>query len=234
MRLYRATAVPRDGSQLSSLVDVLAYRAELPHRLSAVRHTEHDPQRLAAAGSPRHSAIAAYRGPAAPPAATRNQGVLAREMSHIRNNDLWVMGLADLMTRVPADTVLRRPGAGRLQRVLASITGDFPVSWSTVLLLYLAPRLFELVAARLIPHPRVRADAEAARLTGDPKDSATALQRLESGTGHFWEDSMFPVPAALPFRRCCVRIPQPRTALTVFCRSTTPNRSSPSTSSSSR
>ncbi|HKZ96407.1 MAG TPA: hypothetical protein VJ045_05460, partial [Hyphomicrobiaceae bacterium] len=32
MRLYRATPVPQDDSQLSSLVDVLAYRAELARR----------------------------------------------------------------------------------------------------------------------------------------------------------------------------------------------------------
>src|SRR5690606_27725597 len=32
MRLYRATPAPPDDSQLSSLVDVLAYRAELPRR----------------------------------------------------------------------------------------------------------------------------------------------------------------------------------------------------------
>jgi heat shock protein HtpX len=32
-------------------------------------------------------------------------------------------------------------------------------------------------------------------LTGDPKALASALRRLETYTGHFWEDLMFPVPA---------------------------------------
>jgi heat shock protein HtpX len=45
------------------------------------------------------------------------------------------------------------------------------------------------------------ADIEAAGLTGDPMGLASALRRLETYTGHFWEDLMFPVPAR--------RVPQP-------------------------
>ncbi|MGE0022157.1 MAG: M48 family metalloprotease, partial [Hyphomicrobium sp.] len=45
------------------------------------------------------------------------------------------------------------------------------------------------------------ADRTAAALTGDPASVASALSRLETYTGHFWEDLMFPVPAR--------RVPQP-------------------------
>ncbi len=50
------------------------------------------------------------------------------------------MGLADLITRFLQ--ILSYVALGlAVYNVLAAITGDFPVSWSTVLLLYLAPAI---------------------------------------------------------------------------------------------
>ena len=173
MRLYRATAVPRDGSQLSSLVDVLAYRAELPHR-PVLYVIPSMTLNAFAAGSPRHSAIAVTEGLLRRLSLREIAGVLAHEMSHIRNNDLWVMGLADLMTRVLQ--ILSYVALGlAVYNVLASFTGDFPVSWSTVLLLYLAPAFSSLLQLGLSRTREFEADAEAARLTGDPEGLATAL-----------------------------------------------------------
>ena len=61
MRLYQATLVPRDDSQLASLMDVLAYRAELPRRpdLYVIPSLTLN---AFAAGSRDHSAIAVTEG----------------------------------------------------------------------------------------------------------------------------------------------------------------------------
>lgn len=198
MRLYRATPVPRDDSQLSNLVDVLTHRAELPYR-PALYVIPSMTLNAFAAGSPKHSAIAITEGLLRRLTLREIAGVLAHEMSHIKNNDLWVMGLADLITRFLQ--ILSYVALGlAVYNVLAAITGDFPVSWFTVLLLYLAPAFSSLLQLGLSRTREFEADAEAARLTGDPKGLASALQRLESGTGHFWEDLMFPVPGRrVPF-----------------------------------
>ncbi|AHB49301.1 protease [Hyphomicrobium nitrativorans NL23] len=199
MRLYRATPVPQDDSQLSSLVDVLAYRAALPRRpdLYVVPSLTLN---AFAAGSRDHSAIAVTEGLLRRLSLAETAGVLAHEVAHIRNNDLLVMGLADVITRVLQLMSYAALGIA-LYNGLAFLTGEDPISWWVVLTLYLAPALFSLLQLGLSRTREFQADADAAALTGDAPALASALRRLETTTGHFWEDLMFPVPGR--------RVPQP-------------------------
>ncbi len=193
MRLYQATRVPRDDSQLSSLVDVLAYRAELPSRpeLYVVPSLTLN---AFAAGSRNHSAIAVTEGLLRRLSLPETAGVLAHEMAHIRNNDLLVMGLADVMTRVLQFLSYAALGLA-LFNVFAIVRDEETISWWAVLLLYLAPALSSLLQLGLSRAREFKADADAAALTGDAASLGSALRHLETHTGHFWEDLMFPVPA---------------------------------------
>lgn len=199
MRLYRATALPRDTSQLSSLIDVLAYRAELPARpdLYVIPSLTLN---AFATGTPERSAIAVTEGLLRRLTLREIAGVLAHEMSHVRNNDLWIMSLADVVTRF-LQLLSYVALALAVVNVVASLSGEEAVSWWTVLLLYLAPAVSSLLQLSLSRAREFDADLEAAALTGDPLGLASALRRLETYTGHFWEDLMFPVPSR--------RIPQP-------------------------
>ncbi|HRO50825.1 MAG TPA: zinc metalloprotease HtpX [Hyphomicrobium sp.] len=192
MRLYQATLVPRDDSQLASLMDVLAYRAELPRRpdLYVIPSLTLN---AFAAGSRDHSAIAVTEGLLRRLTLAETAGVLAHEVAHIRNNDLLVMGLADVITRVLQLMSYAALGLA-LYNGLAFLTGEDPISWWVVLALYLAPALSSLLQLGLSRAREFQADADAAALTGDPQALASALRRLETYTGHFWEDLMFPVP----------------------------------------
>jgi heat shock protein HtpX len=199
MRLYRATPVPRDDSQLSSLVDVLAYRAELKRRPSLYVIPSMTLNAFAT-GSPEHSAIAVTEGLLRRLTLREISGVLAHEMSHIRNNDLWVMGLADVVTRFLQ--LLSYVALGlAVFNVYAALSGEEIISWWAILLLYLTPALSSLLQLGLSRTREFDADLEAAALTGDPLGLASALRRLETYTGRFWEDLMFPVPTR--------RVPQP-------------------------
>lgn len=199
MRLYRARAVPQESdSQLSSLVDVLSYRAEIAR--PALYVVPSMTLNAFAAGTPQHSAIAVTEGLLRRLTLREISGVLAHEMSHIRNNDLWIMGLADLMTRL-LQLMSYLALALAILNVVAALDGDQFVSWWAVLLLYLAPALSSLMQLGLSRTREFDADLEASQLTGDPLGLASALRRLETYTGHFWEDLMFPVPAR--------RVPQP-------------------------
>jgi heat shock protein HtpX len=200
MRLYRARQVPAgDGSQLSSLVDVLAFRAELPKR-PALYVVPSMTLNAFAAGSPDRAAIAITEGLLRRLTLREIAGVLAHEMSHIRNNDLHVMGFADLVTRL-LQMLSYVALALTILNLLFALQQDQFISWWVVLLLYLAPAISSLLQLALSRAREYDADLEAVGLTGDPQGLAAALRRLETYTGHVWEDLMFPVPAR--------RVPQP-------------------------
>lgn len=192
MRLYQATRIPPDDSQLSSLVDVLAYRAELPQRpdLYVIPSATLN---AFAAGSRAHSAIAVTEGLLRRLSLAETAAVLAHEVAHVRNNDLFVMGFADVMTRVLQLMSYVALGLA-LYNVVALVRGEDAVSWWAVLGFYLAPALSSLLQLGLSRSREFDADRIAALLTGDAPALASALRRLETTTGHFWEDLMFPVP----------------------------------------
>ncbi|HYG90880.1 MAG TPA: zinc metalloprotease HtpX [Azospirillum sp.] len=118
-------------------------------------------------------------------------GVLAHEVSHIRNNDLAVMGLADMvanLTRFMAlfGTILL------LFNLPLMLMEQEPFPWALVLLLTLAPTAGALLQLALSRTREFDADLDAAHLTGDPEGVASALVRIEGLQGRFWEGMMFP------------------------------------------
>jgi heat shock protein HtpX len=200
MRMYSGVQVSeRSGGQLLAIVDELARRAELPRR-PRLYVIPSGTLNAFATGAPDNAAIGITEGLLRRLTMREIAGVLAHEMSHIRNNDLRVMGIADIMTRM---TQLMSYAALFLAtlNVLAALSGEQYAPWSAVLLLYLAPVFASLLQLGLSRAREFDADTEAAGLTGDPLGLASALNRLERYTGHFWEDLMFPVPGR--------RVPQP-------------------------
>lgn len=192
MRLYRATPVAQDDSQLASLVDVLAYRAELKARpkLYAIPSMT---VAAFAAGSPERPAIAVTEGLLRQLSLRETAGVLAHEMSHIRNNDLEVLGLADLVTRVLQIFAYAAFVLAAIN-IYTGLYGREAVPWLAILVLYAAPALSSFLQLGLSRAREFDADREAVALTGDAAGLAQALARIENKTGRFWEDLMFPVP----------------------------------------
>jgi len=118
-------------------------------------------------------------------------GVLAHEISHIRNRDLWLMSLADLI--------------GRLTRLmtllgLALLVVGLPLwlgaaaqlPWALLLLLLFAPQLTMLLQLALSRAREFDADLDAAGLTGDPAGLASALLKLERRQRGVWEQILMP------------------------------------------
>lgn len=199
MRLYRGKLQPPGHDQLSRIIDELSARAELPARPDFYVIPSATLNAFAT-GNPKHSAIAVTEGLLRRLTMREIIGVIGHEMSHIRNNDLWLMNVADVMTRyVQVMSYVALYFA--ITNLLALTTGDMTVSWFGIALLYLAPALSSLLQLALSRTREFDADREGAMLTGDPLGLASALSRLDNSTGHFWEDLAFPVPAR--------RTPQP-------------------------
>src|SRR5690606_35875501 len=94
MRLYRGRLHPPCRNQLSYIVDEPSRRAQLTRRpdLYVIPSATLN---AFATGSPQHSAIAVTEGLLRNMTLREIAGVIAHEIRHIRNNDLWLMNLAD-------------------------------------------------------------------------------------------------------------------------------------------
>ena len=153
-----------------------------------------------AAGTPDNAVIGITEGLLRRLALPELAGVLAHEISHVRNNDLAILGLADAMTRF-AQLLAYLAVFLALFNLPAFLLGDSEIPLIVLALLYLAPTAGSLIQLALSRTRELDADLEAASLTGDPESLISALQKLERYHGHFWEDMRLPVPGR--------RIPQP-------------------------
>ncbi len=118
-------------------------------------------------------------------------GVLAHEMSHIRNNDVWLMGMADLAGRMTR--VMSLFGIGLLLfSVPMWLQGSSLVSVVLILLLIFAPQLTTLLQLALSRSREFDADLDAAGLTNDPAGLSSALAKLERQQRSPWEQILMP------------------------------------------
>jgi heat shock protein HtpX len=125
-------------------------------------------------------------------------GVLAHEVSHIRHNDMWIMSVADSVSRLVR--MMSVFGQVLLLINLPMLLMDqVRISWLLIAVLILAPTASALLQLALSRNREFDADLEAAALTGDPQGLAAALERLERAQGSMWERIVFSGP----------RIPEP-------------------------
>lgn len=210
MRLYGAKPIaPAQAPELWHALAQLADRAKLP----IVPTLYYVPSRLLnafAVGNRNQAAIAVTDGLLRKLELRELVGVLAHEISHIRNNDIWVMGLADMFSR--ATSVLSFTGLLLLMMsfilyLVMAISGiDFwpeaSISWLAILLLIFAPALSSLAQLALSRTREYDADLNAAWLTGDTDGLASALAKIERIQGG-WLEYVFlpghrvPVPSIL-------------------------------------
>jgi heat shock protein HtpX len=200
MRFYRARQIdPNNGGQIIHIVDALSDRAELPAppRVYVIPSMTLN---AFATGTPQNAVIGITVGLLRRLSLNELAGVLAHEISHVRNNDLSVMGLADVMTRF-TQVLAYLAIFLALFNLPAFLLGDAEIPLIGLVLLYLAPTAGSLIQLALSRTREYDADLEAVSLTGDPGSLISALQKLERYQGRFWEDMRLPVPAR--------RIPQP-------------------------
>ncbi len=191
MRIYKAQQVdPNHGRQLMRIMEILSDRAELSTipRLYTIPSATLN---AFATGRENQAVIGMTEGMLRKLNLREIAAVLAHEISHIRNNDLWIMGLADTMSRVTQIFSFIGIGLVILNLPLA-LFGQPTFSWSAALLLYFTPTISSLLQLALSRAREFDADLEAAQLTGDPAALASALSKLDRDNGHFWEDMLAP------------------------------------------
>ena len=181
-----ALLAPSDlkGRQLDNVVEEMAIASGLPKPKVYVV-PDPDPNAFATGRDPAHASIAVTRGLLEMMNREELQGVIAHEMSHIRNYDTRVMTVtAALLGAVLLlhDWSVRsgswrgrdsgdRKGSGAGQLVLF-------VVW--VVLALMAPLLGQLIAMSISRSREYLADASGAELTRNPLGLASALQKLQA------------------------------------------------------
>lgn len=179
LRLYRARPLhPMEIPALYEMLAELARRAELPV-VPTLCYVPSDMVNAFTVGGRRDAVIGITDGLLRALNWREIAGVLAHEVSHIRNDDLRVMGLADLMSRLTNLLSL----FGQLL-VLVHLPQVFwgnqvQVNWWALALLIFAPHIALLVQLGLSRTREFHADLNAVSLTGDPEGLASALAKIE-------------------------------------------------------
>jgi heat shock protein HtpX len=201
MSLYGARPIiPKQMPALYEAVNLLAARAEL-NQPPKLYYIPSEVLNAFAVGRPAGSAVAITDGLLKTLSFDELLAVLAHEISHIRNNDLWIMGLADMFSRTTRLLSL----IGQLLlwvNLPLLLIGAVTINWLAILLLLLAPNLSALAQLSLSRTREYHADLNAVLLMGDADALASALMKIEQYQGD-WMEQLFmpgykvPVPSIL-------------------------------------
>jgi len=137
------------------------------------------PNAFATGRSPKHAAVAVTTGILELMDYGELEGVLAHELSHVRNRDILISSIA--ATVAAALSILIRlafwTGMGRSNR------RNDPLSGVVTLLAFILAPLAAMVIQMAISRSReFEADRSGATMTGSPLALARALEKLEAGT----------------------------------------------------
>ena len=191
LRLYNARHIPLQNiPQIGLILNALAERARLPAvpKLFVIASSN---MNAFAVGRQNDSAIAVTDGLLRGLNLRQLTGVLAHELSHIANDDVQVMGLADIASRLTSALQT----AGIVLFLFGLWQGTHVILAAVVM--FLAPMVGVLLQLALSRSREYQADLNACQLTGDPAGLASALQTLERKQGALWE-SMLPPGGRLP------------------------------------
>lgn len=173
LAMYRAKQV-EDGWLVDTVAD-LAARAELP--MPKVYIIDNDqPNAFATGRNPEHAAVAVTKGILDILDERELRGVLAHELTHVKNRDTLTMTVTATL-------------AGALS-TLANFAMFFGTSGrdrqggpiGTLLLIILAPLAAMLVQMAISRTREYEADKGGAEISGDPKALASALAKMEQKT----------------------------------------------------
>ncbi len=191
LRMYRARPLtPSEAPDLVEMVRDLSERANLP----TVPQLNYIPTRVVnafATGTKSQAYIGVTDGILNVLTERELRGVLAHEITHLVNNDLTVMGLADMVSRVTF-TVSRIGQLLLFINLPWVLMGGGGMPWLFIIVMIAAPMIVSLLQLALSRTREFDADLGAARLTGDPRGLASALQKIERIQGGVFERIFMP------------------------------------------
>ena len=187
LRVSRAhPADPVTYARLHNLVEGLCIAGGLPKPAVYVID-DPAPNAFATGRNPRHAAIAVTTGLLEKMNRVELEGVVAHELSHIRNYDILVSTLAVTMVgaiAVMTDVAIRLMwwNGGRVSRAGDRDRGGNPLALVGFALLILAPIVAKAMQAAVSRRRETLADVSACQLTRYPPGLIGALEKLKADT----------------------------------------------------
>jgi heat shock protein HtpX len=178
--LWSSGAKPVSREQLPRLYAVmerLAAKANLPlPKLYVV--AEPAPNAFATGRNPRHASVAVTQGLLELLNDEELEGVIAHELSHVRNYDILISSIAATI----AGAIVHLASMGRWAMIFGGWGGDRDDrdggGIAAILMLFLAPLAAMLLQLGLSRQREYSADATGARMVGNPYGLMSALQKL--------------------------------------------------------
>ena len=171
--------------ELVRAVENMAIAAGLDRTAPVYLIEDDAPNAFAAGRTPKDAYVAATTGLVAMMDRRELEGVMAHEISHIRNRDVRLMTLAAVLVGVialMADLLFRVSLFGGGRRDDRDNGGNIIALVVGIAALVLAPISAALLQASLSRRREYLADSSAAEITGDPEGLARALAKLGNDT----------------------------------------------------
>jgi len=172
--LHARALSPEKFPRLNALTAEVAHRAGL-RRVPTLYWVPYPDANAAVFGAGREAAIVLTSRVIRELEERELQSVIAHELSHLRNNDVWVMGLVHRFIGV---TEFLR-GLFFFVGLPIIAVGDWrPDLWSC-LIVVAAPTIIQSLHLRMARTREYKADLHAARLVRDPRSVACALRKID-------------------------------------------------------
>jgi heat shock protein HtpX len=179
-------APPEEYQRLHNLVEGLCIAGGLP-KPGVYIIDDPAPNAFATGRNPNHAAIAVTTGLLEKLNRVELEGVVAHELSHIRNYDILVSTLAVVMVgavALMADLAIRTMwwNGGRVARRGDQADGNNPLAYAGIALLIVAPIIAKIMQATISRSRETLADVSACQLTRYPPGLISALEKLKDDT----------------------------------------------------
>jgi heat shock protein HtpX len=179
LSMYRAQAVTREQApRLYSIVENLCSRSNLPMPKLYIIPTD-SPNAFATGRNPEHASVAVTEGAMRLLDENELTGVLAHELSHVRNRDILISSVAATL----ASVIMFVASMARFAAIFGGARdrddeGGGALAWLAMIIV--APIAAMLIQMWISRTREYEADASGASMAGSPYGLASALQKLEA------------------------------------------------------
>ncbi len=181
LAMYRATELtPTEAPEIHQMVDELAQRGGLPKPRIYMIPSE-APNAFATGRNPEHAVVAVTQSIVSLLNPEELKGVLAHELGHVKNRDILIGSIAATL----AGVVMMLASMARFAAIFGfggSDDDDGGGIIGLILMSILAPLGAMLIQMAISRSREYLADETGARLAGNPRSLATALEKLASAS----------------------------------------------------